>query len=97
MELVLRYNQTGLNNFMDVCDCPIAAALKNAGFVDVVVGPDKWHGTVKKRIRILFIFKYRSVKRYTGVIPAEINELAQNNWAKIRSFKDIKFELPDYK
>lgn len=44
MKLIIKKEYTGLNNYMDLGNCPIACALKAAGYTDVVVGGRTWDG-----------------------------------------------------
>lgn len=89
MKLFLLPIQTGLNNYKDTVNCPIATALWNDGYYDVRASTTWWRGTKTKKF--LFI-SYPVV--YHGQIPFDIDDNAKR-WAVNRVNQDIYFELPD--
>lgn len=81
MKLVLKKEHTGLGNYISVT-CPIAMALRDAGFLFVGVGARLWSG-------------YKDGKKYADIeIPEEVNDLAMRVWSVKRQAEDITFDLP---
>lgn len=86
MEIVIRKEDTGLNNYTDGRVCPLAKALTNFGIKEVgVLGNFNgvlWHGEYDNRL-------------VSGYIPESIGELAydlSHNKAKA----DISLTIPDF-
>jgi len=81
MKLTIRKEETGINNYCDGRQCPIASALKDAGWNKVYVFPRHWRG-IKDGIK------------YEGKIPAHVDNMADELSMK-KSYEDVKFELPE--
>lgn len=84
MKVILKKEHTGLNNFLNCFDCPIARALKDAGFTSVLVsGHNTWSGIDKdgkEQVKI--------------EIPIDISATALHEWSKVKQTEDVIFELP---
>lgn len=68
LELILKPEHTGKNNYASPSTCPIACALRDAGYKYIGVGSMNWHATKYVLGFIPIVYK--------GKIPKETDNIA---------------------
>lgn len=82
--ILLKKEHTGKDNYVLPCNCPIAEAMKDAGYIWVAVAPDEIQAT------------HKDGTEYHCTYSKQMEELdtQANRWAKHEQTEDIWFELP---
>jgi hypothetical protein len=88
MKLVIKKEHTGKNNYKDTLGCPIACALIDSGYKEVVVGGICWTGIKSRR----FWFG----KKLIGKLPTGVTMKAIN-LSRTKQTEDTIIEIPDPK